>query len=155
MKNEADMQARLARAWNEIMGKDQRRRIHDLWHRIQAEAELSGDDKRLADILLEHEEYHAFWAGEAADDPIAAGEGDPYLHVSLHLAIENQIVEDSPRQVHRYVLQRTAENASRHETIHEIVAVFSEYLFEALRYRRQFNRSEYTQRLHEMSHSFR
>ena len=150
MKNGEDMQARLSRAWNEVIGEDQRRRIHDLWNRIEAKTELSDDDKRLADILLDHEEYYAFWEGKKPDG--AAIGLDPYLHVSLHLAVENQIVEQDPRQVMRYMLRRTGENIPRHEVMHEIVSVFSEYLLDALRYQRQFNRGEYSQRLYDMGH---
>jgi len=150
MKNGEDMQARLSRAWNEVIGEDQRRRIHDLWNRIEAKTELSDDDKRLADILLDHEEYYAFWKGKKPDG--AAIGLDPYLHVSLHLAVENQIVEQDPRQVMRYMLRRTGENIPRHEVMHEIVSVFSEYLLDALRYQRQFNRGEYSQRLYDMGH---
>lgn len=147
MEKEQEMQVRLSRAWNEVMGRSQKKRIQELWKKVKEEKELSQEDKKLAKILLEHEEYYNLWDAISSPPKKIAEQINPYLHVYLHLAIENQIREENPRQVSRYVSQ----SSDKHKAIHEIVAIFSEYLFEALKYRKPIDRLKYIQRLNEVS----
>ncbi|RLE14167.1 hypothetical protein DRJ04_02900 [Candidatus Aerophobetes bacterium] len=151
MEKNQEIQLRLSRAWNETMGSSQRRRIQEVWKKTKEKKELSPEDKRLAKILQEHNEYHKIWESVPASPNRSAGEQNPYLHVYLHLAIENQIAEENPRQVNRYISRRISQGVDRHNAIHEVVAIFSEYLFDALRYRKPFDRLSYIQKLSEMS----
>jgi len=147
---EKEMEARLSRAWNEIMGRSQRKRIQEVWHKVKEKKELSPEDDRLAKILLEHREYEKIWE-EIPANPEKETQGvNPYLHVSLHLAIENQIAEENPRQVRRYLSRKLARGVDRHEIIHEIAAIFCESLFDTLKYQKPFDRMRYIQRLEEM-----
>ncbi len=147
MEKEQEMQAKLSRAWNEVMGGSQKKRVQEVWGKIKEEKELSPEDKKLAKILLEHEEYSNLWDAISSHPKKRAEQINPYLHVYLHIAIENQIGEENPRQVGRYVSQ----SIDKHKAIHEIIAIFSEHLFEALKYRKPLDRLKYIQRLNEMS----
>jgi len=146
-----EMEARLSRAWNEIMGRSQRKKIQEVWRRVKEEKELSREDDRLAKILLEHREYQEIWEKIPFDPEKETGGVNPYLHVSLHLAIENQLAEENPRQVSRYLSKKLAQGIDRHEIIHEIAAAFCESLFDTLKYQKPFDRVKYIQRLEEMS----
>jgi len=148
---EKEMEVRLSRAWNETIGNSQRRRIQEVWKKTKEKKELSREDKRLAEILLEHKQYQEIWETVPLHPEKITGGVNPYLHVYLHLAIENQIAEENPRQVNRYLSRRLSQGEDRHTIIHDIVSVFSEYLFDALRYRKPFDRLKYAQRLAEMS----
>jgi hypothetical protein len=148
---EKEMEARLSRAWNEIMGRSQRRKIQEVWQKAKEEEELSREEDRLAKILLEHREYQEIWEKIPLNPERETGGVNPYLHVSLHLAIENQIVEENPRQVNRYLSKKLAQGIDRHKIIHEIAAIFCESLFDTLKYQKPFDRIRYIQRLEEMS----
>ena len=75
---------------------------------------------------------------------------NPYLHIYLHLAIENQLTEENPRQVSHYISKKIAEGESRHKAIHEVATIFSESILESLKYRKPFDRAKYIQKLEEM-----
>lgn len=145
------MEAKLSRAWNEVMGGSQKRKIQQIWQKITQEKALSSEDNRLAKILLEHKEYEKIWEKIPANVEKETGGVNPYLHVSLHLAIENQIAEENPSQVRRYLSKKLSQGIERHKIIHEIAAIFCEFLFDTLKYRRPFDRAGYIKRLEEMS----
>jgi len=150
MSEKKDIEARLARAWDEIMGRSQKRRIQEVWRKVKEKKDLSKEDEKLAKILLEHKEYHEIW--ESASLKVEGKDGEnPYLHVYLHLAIENQIAEENPRQLTRYISRKVSQGEDRHTVIHEVISVFSEYLFDALRYRKPFDRLSYIQKLSQMN----
>ena len=150
MSEKKDIEARLARAWDEIMGRSQKRRIQEVWRKVKEKKDLSKEDEKLAKILLEHKEYHKIW--ESTSLKVEGKDGEnPYLHVYLHLAIENQIAEGNPRQLTRYISRKVSQGEDRHTVIHEVISVFSEYLFDALRYRKPFDRLSYIQKLSQMN----
>jgi len=123
MNLDKEIEKRLARAWNEVLGRSQRKRIKEVWQRMKKGESLSEEDERLAKILLEHQEYAKIW--EETSSKIDETEKiNPYLHVSLHLVIENQIAEENPRQVSRYLSKKLSQGADRHEIIHELASIF-------------------------------
>ena len=151
MDKNQEIQTRLSRAWTEVMGRSQKKRIQEVWGKIKEKKEVSQEDKKLAEALLEHKEYWEIWENISPHDEKTVKEVNPYLHVYLHLAIENQIMDENPRQVGRHISWRTSQGIDRHITVHEIATVFSEYLIDALRYGKPFDKLKYIQRLNEMS----
>jgi hypothetical protein len=90
-----------------------------------------------AEWIIEHPEYHA-----ALDDPARAqanqyspeqGETNPFLHLSMHLAISEQLSIDQPpgiRAAHQRLLARLG---SPHEAQHAIMDCLGQVLWEAQR----------------------
>jgi len=151
LEENKNMQERLSRAWNEIMGSSERRRIREVWKKMKdKKGELPKEDEKLAKVLLEHKEYESIWETTPPNPGVKIEGVNPYLHIYLHLAIENQLAEENPRQVSRYVSKRIAEGEDRHKVIHEITVVFSESLLDSLKYRRPLDRIRYIQKLEEL-----
>ena len=73
------------------------------WRKYRERQILEGAEATAADLITEHPEYHAL-----LENPQAAveqeftpegGQTNPFLHLSLHLAIAEQISIDQPRGI--------------------------------------------------------
>jgi len=155
-----ELMNKLSRAWDEIMSSSEERRIRQIWQSSQKNTLTQEEDKRLAKILREHKEFHNYWESSHTRQTTKTPEGvNPFLHVSLHLIIENQLARNNPSQVYKLYLreidkevlrhQEIDKEVLRHQVIHRIAAIFSEILFASLKYRKPFNRKKYLQLLEE------
>jgi len=100
----------------------------EAWRKWRARLPLLPLEAQIADVICEHPEYQALLAGTG--EP----EGDnPFLHLSLHLALREQIGTDRPpgiAQIHR----RLSELAPHgHAAEHRMMEVLAELLAEAQR----------------------
>jgi hypothetical protein len=104
------------------------------WRKYREGAPLVGIEAAALDVVLEHPEYHA-----VLDDPERhrvrdyAEETNPFLHMSLHLALEEQLSIDQPpgiRSRWQALLQRTGD---RHDALHEAIECLAEMLWRAQR----------------------
>ena len=71
----------------------------DTWRKARAKEVLTPMETIAADIIALHPEYHAVVEDPEAvhrDFPPEAGQINPFLHLSLHLAIEEQLSIDQP-----------------------------------------------------------
>ncbi|MCK6391971.1 MAG: DUF1841 family protein, partial [Azonexus sp.] len=83
------------------------------WQKFEAQQPLMGAEIAAAAIISQHPEYHALLrqtetALQQNWTP-AQGTMNPFLHLSLHLAVQEQVDIDQPygiRLVHEQLLQR-------------------------------------------------
>lgn len=77
-----------------------RQQFFDAWQAHQAKRVLTEAEKNIIEVLLMHPEYQAL-----LEDPEEylekeyfpeLGEANPFLHLSLHLSLRDQIVTDRP-----------------------------------------------------------
>ncbi len=71
----------------------------ETWRKYLAKEVLTPMETIAADIIALHPEYHAVVEDPDAIDrdfPPEAGQVNPFLHLSLHLAIEEQLSIDQP-----------------------------------------------------------
>ena len=73
------------------------------WRKYRERQILEGAEATAADLITEHPEYHALLENpQAAVEQEFTPEGgqmNPFLHLSLHLAIAEQISIDQPRGI--------------------------------------------------------
>jgi hypothetical protein len=85
----------------------------------------------------EHPEYHADLADEAA--AVAAvytveeGRTNPFLHLSMHLSIEEQIAIDQPTGLRQAVGLLAARRSSLHQAHHEVMECLGEMIWASQR----------------------
>jgi hypothetical protein len=88
-----------------------------------------------ADIVVIHPEYHALLdSGEAGLDrewSPEQGETNPFLHLSLHLAIEEQLSIDQPPGIRAVFGQLLARLSDRHAAAHVVLDCLGEVLWRA------------------------
>ncbi|MCR5883428.1 DUF1841 family protein [Rhizobacter sp. J219] len=90
-----------------------------------------------ADWIREHPEYHAelddLEAALAAVYDVDAGRTNPFLHLSMHLSISEQVSIDQPRGIKQAYELLAARLGSVHEAQHEVMECLGKMMWESQR----------------------
>ena len=90
-----------------------------------------------ADWVAEHPEYHAelsdLPAALAAVYQVEAGRTNPFLHLSMHLSISEQVGIDQPRGIKQAFELLRARRGSAHEAQHEVMECLGQMVWESQR----------------------
>jgi hypothetical protein len=116
--------------------RDQVRRfLADAWRKRRDGLPATPLEIMAADIAELHPEYHEL-LGEA-DEALSRewtpeqGETNPFLHLSLHLAIEEQLSIDQPPGIRDIFGQLQARHGDRHAALHVILDCLGETVWRA------------------------
>jgi hypothetical protein len=114
-----------------------RRFLFDAWRRYQTGEPLSGLEQVAVEVIAEHPEYHALLEdpGRNVDRDFGpdAGVMNPFLHLSLHLAVREQLAIDQPPGVRAEHERLTQELRSAHDASHALLECLGETLWQARR----------------------
>jgi len=109
----------------------------DAWKKHVERLPLVGAEVTAADIAARHPEYHALLSdAEAAvskDWVPEGGEMNPFLHLSLHLAIHEQVSIDQPPGI-RAAFDRLRLRLEPHEAEHVLLECLGETIWQAQRH---------------------
>ncbi|MBL0730415.1 DUF1841 family protein [Piscinibacter sp. HJYY11] len=90
-----------------------------------------------ADWIGEHPEYHAelddLEAALAAVYDVEAGRTNPFLHLSMHLSISEQVSIDQPHGIKQAYELLAAKRGSAHEAQHEVMECLGQMMWESQR----------------------
>ena len=107
------------------------------WSKHLARTPLVGLETTAVDVMLAHPEYHATLATpqdtEGRDYRVEDGQSNPFLHLSLHLAIEEQLGIDQPPGIRAECARLVARSGDRHEALHAILECLGETVWAAQR----------------------
>ena len=109
----------------------------DAWGKYRAQAPLSPLEQIAVRLIAMHPEYHAML--EAPDAHIERdygperGEVNPFLHLSLHLAVAEQLAIDQPAGIAAQYKRLVAARGDEHAALHAIVECLGETLWQAQR----------------------
>jgi Domain of unknown function (DUF1841) len=104
------------------------------WRKYREGAPLVGIESLALDVILQHPEYHELLAApERYRDRDYTDETNPFLHMSLHLALEEQLSIDQPPGIaHRFQVL-VSNFHDRHEALHHAIECLAETLWRASR----------------------
>jgi Domain of unknown function (DUF1841) len=90
-----------------------------------------------ADWIAEHSEYHAELAdldiALAAVYDVESGRSNPFLHLSMHLTISEQVSIDQPRGIKQAFELLAAKRGSAHAAQHEVMECLGEMVWASQR----------------------
>lgn len=89
-----------------------------------------------ADLIELHPEYHALLEdADAVSREFAPDDGgiNPFLHLSLHLAIEEQLSIDQPPGLRTAFARCQLRRGNRHDALHDVLECLGETVFNAQR----------------------
>ncbi len=113
---------------------DVRQMFFGAWRKYRDGVPLVGIEAAALDVILQHPEYHG-----VLEEPQRylerdyTDESNPFLHMSLHLALEEQLSIDQPPGIRgrwEALLRRSAE---RHDALHHAIECLAETLWRAQR----------------------
>ena len=120
--------------------------LFDLWEKHRAGAALSPLETLALSILIEHPEYHAVMDDRERyldrDWKPEGGETNPFLHVAMHLAIEEQLSIDQPPGI-RAAMTALTEKLGPHGARHEVMECLAEVIWQAQRNAVPFDNAAY------------
>ena len=127
--------------------RDQAREfLFDLWKKHAEGAPLTPLESMALAVLLEHPEDHAMLADRERylerDWKPEGGETNPFLHVAMHLAIEEQLSIDQPPGI-RAVIQALERRLGAHDARHEVMDCLAEMVWNAQRHGTGFDNAAY------------
>ena len=115
--------------------EDVRRFFSETWRKYRARALLEGLEETALEVVLLHPEYHALLGSDDRDFLPAPGQLNPFLHLSLHLALAEQIAIDQPRGIRGLHAQFLARAHSQHDALHALLECLEQTLWQAQRNR--------------------
>jgi hypothetical protein len=87
--------------------------------------------------IAEHPEYHLELADEAAalqaEYPVEAGRSNPFLHLAMHLTIEEQVAIDQPAGIRQELQVLATRRGSLHDAHHEVMECLGEMIWASQR----------------------
>lgn len=117
--------------------RDQARRfLVDAWHKRRNKLPATPLETIAADIVELHAEYHAMLEAPDAlqrEWTPEQGETNPFLHLSLHLAIAEQLQIDQPPGIRAAFEHLLARRGDRHEALHVVLECLGEVMWRAQR----------------------
>ncbi len=109
----------------------------DTWRKHRQHEVLAALDSIAAGVILMHPEYHPVLdAPERYQDREyrpEAGETNPFLHLSMHLAIEEQLSVDQPPGIKAEFTRLAAKLGDRHAACHAILECLAEMMWRSQR----------------------
>jgi len=104
------------------------------WRKYRAGQPLVGIEAVAVDVMLAHPEYHAILDDpERYRDRDYVDEGNPFLHMSLHMALAEQLSIDQPPGIAARFAELLRRTGERHEALHEAIECLAETIWRAQR----------------------
>jgi hypothetical protein len=104
------------------------------WRKYRAGEPLVGIESLALDVVLLHPEYHELLSAPARyRDKDYTDESNPFLHMSLHVALEEQLSIDQPPGIARLFNELLSRRKERHEALHEAIECLAETVWRAQR----------------------
>ena len=115
---------------------ESRRFFFHVWQKMNENRQLEPLETLVAQIIEEHPEYHAIFSdpGQVLDRDYTPEEGgiNPFLHMGLHVALQEQLQSDRPLGIiELYHCLRSSVSDDVHRTEHMIMECLAEALWHA------------------------
>ena len=115
-----------------------RRFLVDAWSKHRAKQPLSGLEQVAAGLIALHPEYHPVVENPERfvdrDWKPEAGAANPFLHLSLHLAVAEQIAIDQPPGIRAQFERLRAARGDEHAALHGVLECLGEVMWSAQRH---------------------
>src|SRR6187401_2317089 len=114
-----------------------RRFLIDTWAKVRAREPVSGLERMAAELIALHPEYHAVF--EAPDKNLdrdwrpEEGDVNPFLHLSLHLAVAEQLAIDQPPGIAAHFARLRDARGDAHAALHAVIECLGEVIWQAQR----------------------
>jgi hypothetical protein len=114
-----------------------RRFFCDTWRKRQAGELLSALEATALKWIEAHPEYHALLdqpeRALAEEFGVDRGAANPFLHLSMHLALQEQLAIDQPRGIRAAFARLAARAGNEHDAAHEALECLGEIVWCAQR----------------------
>ena len=118
-----------------------------VWAKYRAGQPLAGAEQPALDVVLAHPEYHAILDHperyQDRDYLPESGETNPFLHLSMHLAIAEQLSVDQPPGIRARYQQLIKRHGDEMDAQHMIMECLGEMIWQVQRNQTAFDSAAY------------
>ncbi|MHB1085666.1 MAG: DUF1841 family protein [Thiobacillus sp.] len=119
----------------------------DVWAKYRAGQPLAGAEQPALDAVLAHPEYHAILDQperyQERDYLPESGDTNPFLHLSMHLAIAEQLSVDQPPGIHARYQRLLKHHGDPMDAQHAIMECLAEMIWQGQRHQTAFDSAAY------------
>jgi hypothetical protein len=117
------------------------------WAKAQAGQPLEPVEAQIVEVVRRHPEYHSLLTEDAQvlerDFLPEQGQSNPFLHLALHIAINDQLTTDQPPGVRRQYADLLKSTGDPHEAEHLIMECLAEAIWTVQRHGTMFDPGAY------------
>ena len=114
-----------------------RRFLFDAWRKFGAGEALSGLEQVAVEVIADHPEYHSLLESPERnldrDFTPDGGAMNPFLHLSLHLAVAEQLAIDQPPGIRAEFERIRTARGDEHAALHAVLECLGETMWQAQR----------------------
>ena len=115
---------------------EMRKMFYSAWANYNNKALLQPLEQVIVNIIQLHPEYHVLLADEASLDKEFTpdmGETNPFLHMSMHIAIQEQLSTARPACIQDIYQQLCTKHGDNHKAEHDIMECIGQMIWQAQR----------------------
>lgn len=114
---------------------DARQFYFETWRKYLQKMPLAGAERIALTIIHEHPEFHDILTQaeryRSQDYPPEIGATNPFLHLSMHLALQEQLAIDQPQGVRLYYQRMVSKHGAVDSAQHEMMDCLGEMIWQA------------------------
>ncbi len=117
--------------------KEMRRFFTEVWRKQQTKEAMQPLEQVIANVIHQHPEYHRMLEQPDAmldqEYPPEGGQGNPFLHMGMHISLQEQISTDRPLGIGTLYRQLVLKCGDAHDVEHQMMECLGRMLWEAQR----------------------
>ncbi|MDN5882885.1 MAG: DUF1841 family protein [Nitrosospira sp.] len=119
----------------------------DTWRKYRQREMLSAMEDMALEVILLHPEYQPMLEDEERyhdkDYLPEMGDTNPFLHMSMHVAIKEQLSIDQPAGIRKRFERLLKKTGNEHDAMHQVMECLAEMIWQAQRNRSALDASVY------------
>ena len=128
----------------------QRKFLAQAWEKYNSNHVLEPLELQLAKIIERHPEYQEFIKNLDTEYFPEQGKTNPFLHINLHLALQDQLGLDQPKGIKKIYSQLLKKIKDTHQVEHIMMEQIAEMIFNSQKYNKTMNLEYYLESLNEL-----
>ncbi|MDA7448105.1 DUF1841 family protein [Candidatus Pseudothioglobus singularis] len=128
----------------------QRQYLKKAWEKYTSQEQLEPLELQLSKIVEQHPEYQNLIKNLDSEYFPEQGNTNPYLHINLHLTLQDQITMDQPKGIRDIHSQLIVKIKDAHEVEHMMMEHIAEMIFNAQKNNAAFDLDGYIQALKQL-----
>ena len=128
----------------------QRQYLNQAWKKYTRQEQLEPLELQLSKIVEQHPEYQNLIKNLDSEYFPEQGNTNPFLHINLHLTLQDQITMDQPKGIKEIHSQLLLKIKDAHEVEHMMMEHIAEMIFNAQKNNAAFDLDVYIQALKQL-----
>ena len=127
--------------------QDTRQIFFQVWDKMQGQLALEPLEQLISEIIQQHPEYHDFLKNQESSLERKflpeMGETNPFLHMGMHIAIQEQIQTNQPVGIREAYQEMLIKLKDPHEVEHNIIECLGNMMWQAQQNQKQPDFKQY------------